>query len=396
MRFPDDDGLPLWLFILVFIISIVSLALVLFVVWRKCLKRSSGLGVLSFGVIEPPDRKMSVRKGQTVRSSSKISLTGPKFGVGASHHQSRCPSSRWPETAYVDGSHENVHKSGNRHSFANAPSSGDHSASAIRRWPDFVRGLRTTDLKTPVDFPADEENLRASYTSDSGGLVRTLDEEHPKLKWSNIEPLTLNSPAPLSPITPLTLPRTPRSTHLSLVKLKRISRLAAVPPLKPHRVPRYREEIASTCSTKQTDARKLESRFSRSHYGGHSQSREYRSSAATSTSFLQAWSGAYHDWLVHPERPSGNSSTTSDVPRPSHIGDLVPVTNPSLKSEDEYGRDVSLPSQTPISFNGSISPVSHALSSETTSIRSEREKSGEVSGRMIQVRETEISWLVDD
>lgn len=357
MRFPDDDGLPLWLFILIILLTAVSITLILFVVWCKCIKRSRKLEPLSSEISNCPERKISARNGQIVRASWNVSLTGPRFGSGMSRQQRRRPSHQWPGTTCVEGHHESIEKPSYHQSPYDADSLEDQAASVRgRSWSDLVRRQNS-----PAWRPRDEESIRASYIS-----LRP-DKSQLEPGTSKLESQWLDSPTLISPITPFTLPRTPHSPARHPATLQSLSRYATVPlPAKAYRISRYCEGINPLTSTNQTHSNKLESRSPRCH----PQSQACRSSTTTRESFLHAWSSAYHGWLSDPDIPSGSAPT-----RPVHF-DVMPITDLASETSEDHEADISLPSLTPVVSIRSRSPVSRPHSFGTSLSNAEKKEGG--------------------
>jgi hypothetical protein len=382
MRFPDDDGLPLWVFILVISLTAGTIALVLFVVWRKCIKRKGVLGPVTLIVPESPVRKISVRRGQIIRASCNMSLTGSRFG-GGSYAQSQRPSPQWPGSPYLDGNQNEVQKLDYHYSARSVPSFEDYPTSTPQRsWSDMIR------RQSRVGLASDEESIRASYISfsvDPPKLNTTLS----KPDLSNIDRRWLDSPALLSPVTPVTLPRTPKVAVSTYLSPRLLSEHAPMPllPAK-YRISRYREELNSVCSRKQNDSKRPDRCMSSSL----SQSPGYRFSAATSTSFLQAWSNVYRDWLVVSEGPSSDQPAK---PTSNHI-DRVSIADSAAESLGDRQSDVSLPSLNPLLSTKSMSAVSSTHSCGTTSGRSDRREGGKALEKPLSSMMEERSWLVEN
>jgi hypothetical protein len=376
MRFPDDDGLPLWVFILVILLTAGTIAVVLFVVWRKYIRRKSVPKPAMLSVPESPVRKISIRKGQIIRASCNMSLTGSRFG-GASFGQSQHLSPQWPETPYLDGNKNDVQKLGYHYSARSVPSLEDHPATTPRRsWSDVIR------RQSRVGLPSDEESIRTSYISFPVDLPK-LSIMLAKPDLSNTDRQGLDSPMLPPPITAITFPRTPKLAASSYSRPRLPSKQVSVPPVQPkYRISRYREELNSICSRRQRDSRIIDGCFPSSR----SPSPGYRFSATTSSSFLQAWSNVYRDWLVVSEGPS---SSEPAKPTSCHI-DSVSIAESASKSMDDSHCDVSLPSSTPMLSTKAMSAVSSTHSCGTT--REWRKSVGKPLSCMMEER----SWLVEN
>jgi hypothetical protein len=386
MRFPDDDGLPLWLLILIILLTTATIALVAFVVWLKCIKRPRRLRHLSSGTSESPTRKISFRKGHIVGSSSIFSPMGPRFGSGTRHEQSRRLSNQWPGTAQFDENHENVEKLGYQYSACDVSSFGDSPIGVPQRtWSDVLRRQSSAGLKRPDVCLTDEESVRASYISHCGDCIERLDRTYSRRQLSQIEPPSLDSPASLSPLTP-------QHQVFNRTNFRLLSKYAAIPPLPAaYRVPRHREESTSRINSKQGDSRSSD-RPSSSSYCGVPQGQEWPSSALTRESFLQAWSGAYHGWLVKPETPSSSSAPANPYLRKASHADVISINGSASESSDDSGIDISLPSSTPIL---SPSPVSRPHSLGTSPSPSDRKHRGKIARTKPRTGQDRISWLVD-
>jgi hypothetical protein len=386
MRFPDDDGLPLWLFILIILLTTTTIALVAFVVWLKCIKRPRRLRHLSSGTSESPARKISVSKGHIVGSSSNFSPMGPRFGSGASRGQSRHLSNQWPGTAHFDENHENFEKLSHQYSACDVPSFGDSPIGVPQKtWSDMLRRQSSAGLKRPDVCLADEEIVRASYVSHCGDCIQRLDRTHSRRQMSQIEPPSLDSPAPLSPLTP-------QHPVFNRTTFRLLSKYAAIPPLPAaYCVSRHREESTSRINSKQGDSRSLD-RPSSSSYSGVPQGQEWPSSALTRESFLQAWSSAYHGWLAKPETPSSSSAPANPHLRKASQADVMSINGSTSESSDDSEIDISLPSSTPIL---SPSPVSRPHSLGTSPSLSDRKYRGKIARTKPRTGQDRISWLVD-
>jgi hypothetical protein len=390
MRFPDDDGLPLWLFILIILFTTAIIALIAFVVWRRCTKRPRRPKHLSSGASESAVRKTSFRKGQIVGSLLNLSLTGPRFGSGASREKSRHPSNQWPGTAYFDENQENVEKLGYQYSACDVSSFGDSSIRVPQRtWSDVLRRQSSAGLKRPDACLLDEENVRASYVSHCGDCIESLNRTHSRRQMSTIKPPSLDSPAPLPPLTPLTLPRTPQHPVLNRTTFRLLSKYAAIPPLPA--VSRHREESTSRRNSKQRDSRSLDWPSS-PPYCGVPQGQECPSSALTRESFLQTWSSAYHGWLAKPETPSSNSAPANPDLREASHADVMSINGSASEKSEDSGIDISLPSSTPIL---SPSPVSRPHSLGISPSPSDRKHRGKIARTKPRTGQDRISWLVD-
>jgi hypothetical protein len=380
MRFPDDDGLPLWAFILVIFLTVGTIALVFFVVWRKCIRRKGVPKPVTLSVPESPVRKISIRRGQIIRASCNMSLTGSRFGE-ASSGQSQHQSPQWPEATCLDGEKDHAQKLGYHYSARSVPSFEDHPTTTPRRsWSDVIR------RHSRVGLTSDEESIRTSYISFPMDLPK-LSIMMSKPEPSNIDRQWLDSPALPSPITPITLPQTPKHVALSYSRPRLPSSQAPVPRVPPkYRISRYREELNSICSRKQRDSRMLDGRFTSSR----SPSPGLRLSAATGSSFLQAWSNVYRDWVVVSEAPSSSSSEPAK-PTAHHI-DRISMA----ESANDRRSVVSSPSSTMMLSTKALSAVSSTHSCGTTSGRSERREGSKGLGKPLSSTMEERSWLVEN
>jgi hypothetical protein len=375
MRFSGHGSLPLWLFILIILLSAVSIAVVLFAVWRKCIKRKRERRHLLSDTSELPERKISIRRGHIIRASRKVSLTGPRFG-----EQSRPPSHQWPETFYLDRHHANVQKHGNPQSVHHTLGLEDDAANTPRRsWLDMFRGQGSTD----------EESRATPSIFDPVEHVYKLDSVHFQSNRSNPQPPVLDCPIVLSPITPLILPRTPRYPPVYPTNLQQFQKTEAVTscPPKAYRKSRYHEEFGRGTDMKRRDSTRLNSRLLSCYLSIGS-----RSSAMTTESFLQVWSRAYCGWLSHPDSPLTSTPTKSNS---THV-DVVSTDDWTTEASDESERPISLPSSRLLSSTGSISAISGTDSLETRSSHVAREQGGKALCKRARIRDVEISWLIDD
>ncbi len=381
MRFPDDDGLPLWLFILIILLTTVTLAVISYVVWSKCIRRPKKQDSSSPDTSEGPVRKISVKRGQIVRASWNESLTGSRFGYAASREHSRHPSSQWPETAYSVRRYDGFQKPSFNSSMRSLPIAEDRPQCVPgRSWPDFVR------MRNQIGLASGRESIRASYVSFSSDHQQA-DTTISKPPFPNFERDWLDSPTPLPPMTPLTLPRTPNSApcHASS---QTPSNYAPVPRLpSEYCISRCGEDDFSASSTAQMHSQEENLRFSSFWSRPHG----YSSSTVTRESFLQAWSNVYRSWLVYPESPSSSKPVK---PTTSHV-EVVSVTDSASMALDEPKRNVSLPYSTAARSTLSISPVSRPDSCGTDSVRSYRLETGRPFVEASRSRKQEISWLVE-
>ena len=346
-------------------------------------------------VPESPVRKISIKRGQIIRASCNMSLTGSRFG-GVSCGQSQNLSPQWPETAYLDGNNDEVQKLGYHYAARSVPSCEDYPATTPRRsWSDVIR------RHSRVGLASDEESIRTSYISfpmDLPKLSIMLSKPDP----SDIDRQWLDSPAlpspiipvtlpqtPKQPITPITLPQTPKHIASSSYSRPRIpSKQVPQPPVPPkYRISRYREELNSICSRKQSDSRILDGRFSYSR----SPPPGVRFSATTSSSFLQAWSNVYRDWLVVSEGPPSSSQPAK--PTSYHI-DRISVADSASESVNDRRSIVSSPSSTPMLSAKAMSAVSSTHSGGTTSGRSEKRKGSKSVGKPLSSMMEGRSWFV--
>lgn len=382
MRFPDDDGLPLWLFILVILLTIATLAVVSYVVWRRCSRRPKKQDCFPPEISESPVRKISVKRGQIVRASWNELLTRSRFGYGASREQSRRPSPQWPETAYSSERYDRFQKPSFNSATRSMPNAQDDPRFAPRwSWSDFV------PRRNRFGSTSERESIRASYISfsmDHQQLAPTMSKP-PSL---NFERDWLDSPTPLPPMTPPTLPRTPTNSAPCHVSTRTASNYAPVPRLpSEYRISRYGEDNISASSKTQRRSQKADSRFSSiwSRPQGH------RPSAATRESFLQEWSNTYRSWLVYPESLSSNVPVK---PTSSHV-EVISVMGSASEASGESEMNVSLPSMTAARSTVSVSPISRTDSCGTDSVRSHRKERGRPFVEPLKSGKGGRSWLVE-
>jgi hypothetical protein len=397
MRYPDDDGLPLWLFILVILLSTATIVVILLIVWLKYVKRSSKLKAWRSCISEQPIRQVSVRKGQLVPASWNNSLSGPDFDLGDSRQPNRHPSHQWPETAYFDEPFRKGQAYGLARSMLDDARPEDAFDELLRRtWSGLLRFQSIAGSGVSVHSSTDEESLRPSCISEWAEFTRRLQETHSKPTLSKLEPLMLESPAPLSPITPLTLPRTPRIAASGPTGLQLPPHYPALPSLpgKVYRASRYREDLGLVRrSLKQRTSIRLDRRLSSPHRT-YSQPSGCRSSTASCESFLQAWSGAYRDWLIYPKTASSSEPAKPDLSTLCHV-DVISIGGTESEADDEREMNVSSPSTTSILFTDVRSLVSRTRSPATLSTRSDVNERRTGLEEMKRTRREEISWLVD-
>ncbi|KAF7503287.1 hypothetical protein GJ744_004009 [Endocarpon pusillum] len=382
MRFPDDDGLPLWLFILVILLAIATLAVVFYVVWRRCIRRPKKQDCGSQEIPESPVRKMSVKRGQTVRASWNESLTGSRFGYGAIREQSGRPSPQWPETAYSSERYDRFQKPSFNSASRSMPNSQVDPRFASRwSWSDFARS------RSRIGSTSERESIRASYISFSMDHQQ-LEPTISKPPSPNFERDWLDPPTPLPPMTPLTLPRTPTDSTPCHVSTRTMSNYAPVPRLpSKYRISRYCEDNISASSKTPRRSQKADSRF----LSIWSRPQGHHSSAATREIFLQEWSNTYRSMLVYPESLSSNVPVK---PTSSHV-EAISVTDSASEALAESEMDVSLPSTTAARSIVSVSPISRTDSCGTDSVRSHRKERGRPCVEPLKSRKEGISWLVE-
>jgi hypothetical protein len=397
MRLPNEDGLPVWLFILVILLALASIALILFIVWCKCFRRPNGIRSLSSSISEPPRSKVNVRKGKIIRASWNISLTSPRFGRGAARQQSKQPSPQLPQTTQSAEAFGNYEKPSHHH-FMREDTPAEHNFRHLpqQSWRELLRRHNNAGLRTSASVSPDVESARPSYISDSVELAQNSDEVQRRPQASRTESLWLDSPTPTSPITPIAMPRTPRNRALRPTSLNVLADNGALPPLpaKVYHIPRYREGNNPCRIAQHRDSRNLDQRSSLSRHD-FSKSHKYRSSTATNKSFLQAWSSVYGHWLANPESSSSSHAKEATIPTSS---DVDVAANKGPVSEDGYdqGRNISLPSLTQMLSIDSKSRVSRNYSVSSISSISDRGEKGRNLGRNSQGIREEISWLIDD
>lgn len=392
-----DSSLPVWLLIVVVLLGAACIALILLVVWRKCLKQPRGLESYPPGTPGSPVHKVFIEKGQLVRASHDTSLTGTTLRSGWSVQHCQHLSRQCPESTFCKEQFQTSQRLADHCSTHEVSSPTENYRGASRwSWSDLLRVPSSASWRTSRGRSFDEENPRFSYRSDSVNSFQMPGKTYSKPKLSNIQPLRLDCPAPLSPITPLTIPRAPRypaSPALLRMNSKLLSEVETVPqvPANAYQIAQHRQGIVSRNDTKRR-SRTLDQRLSA--YCGFLQSSGYRTSSATTESFLKAWYSSYCDWLARPETSSAGASANPDMPTSSHL-DMVSITDISSKNK-EHEVDISLPSLTPIGTNQSISPIPPSiLCSETVSIQSNRIWNGANTNRKSQTTSEEISWLVD-
>lgn len=396
MRFPNHDGLPLWLFILVILLASTTLALVAYVVWRKCIKQPRKVEPSSASEFEPSDCRFYLRKRQIARSSW-MSPAARRNNCGPNRGHSQFYSPQCPEKAHHSGRDDNPEMMGYRYSvrdLASCEKSPNHNPR--RSLSDMLRRHHSVTLNRSAALPSHEE-IRASYISDhSIDATRNIDEIDSKRTISAMEPPRLDYPALLSPLTPLTLPRNPQHHPLHPTAFQSLSKYASIPPLPaPCRLSRYSAGIRSMKKRKERDSRSLCPRLSSSPCD-LTQSHPCRPPTVTRESFLQAWSNASHGWVQQPEAPLyiplSSSESTEPKGKKAPQVDLVSISDAQSQISDEHEMEVSLPSCTPITSN---SPVSRTQSVGERSTRSDRKQMGRNLSEDSRTKGEQISWLTD-
>ena len=384
MGFPADDDLPLWLFILVVLLSIASIAVVLLVVWLKCVKRSSRLKRWPSGTCEEPVRRGPVRKSQIVRVSWNNPLTRNGFRLAENRRHSRSHSYQWPEIAYSGESSGDDQKSVFHHSMLVDTRAGDDVNNfPLRSWSALLENQSNNGSRESVHGSTDEEYLRSSYISDCTDLTHGLEIASSKLKMSEFALPMLDSPAPLSPITPLTLPLSPQITALRPTSSQLLPQYAALPPLpaKVYRASTYRKDPNFRRSLQQRHSTRLNL---------HQYPLECRSSDPARDSFLQARSSTYRDWLVYPNTQLGSTSTKPDLPKTCHV-DVVSIAEVKPELDDKHRADTPAT----ILFTDSGSSLLRSHSSATMSTSSSTKETYWILDAPKQTGREDISWLID-
>jgi hypothetical protein len=396
MRFPDDDGLPLWAFVLVILLTTISAALIGFLVWRKCTRRSNRRTLKSLEGLEPPERQVSVKKGKLVRASWNFSLTGSKFGQGSTHKHSPSHSHQWPETPYFTGhlgsekSPSMVHSAQDMNGLRSHQSHLHHAS-----WSRILQRESRGGLRIDVGRLQDEESPRQFCISDWLKQAQELSNIKSRIPVALKTP-RLDSPPLLSPITPLTLPRTPRNQEVFPTSLPLFSNAADIPPMPamPYPSSRYVDASRPLPDLPFKEIQQFASRFSSSSHYDTSHFDQYHSSTATTDSFLNAWSSAYHEWLARSDTSASSLPFKEGMPRVSHI-ETASIASPVPEADDEHETNASWPDLTPVVSAESALPMQQAESFVTISTESDkRGRSGNKCARPPLMR-GERSWLED-
>lgn len=387
MKLPDEDGLPVWAFIMVMLLTTLTLALVAYAVWRRCVRPSRGVEHLSSSVHEPPECKVYVREGRIARFSG-APPPARTYGGRPSSKQSPAYSNQWPQKAYSDGHDENQQELSNHY-----PVEQDVGGTVRRSRPDVLPRECSVALKDSPGLPSHEE-IRSSYiSSDSIDVFQNVEEISPKPNSSGSEPPHLDCPTPLSPFTPLALSRLSQHSELGPTTLRLLSKYGSIPPPLPaaYRLSRYRDRINSARTSKHSNSKRRDSRFSLLH-GDAQLTHGHCSPAVTRESFLQAWSNACQGLRAHPEAPPpSREPAEASRTKKCHVN-VVQIMDTESKTSDEQGVDISPLSSASIT---SASPVSRTQSFGASSTWSAREKSDRTPGKGCRNRQEQISWLID-
>lgn len=354
--YPDRDGLPLWLFVLVILIATFSVAIVSFVLWRKCIKRHRRQVSVSSSGSDLPARKVSVKKGRIVRASWNVSLTGPRFGSASSPETNR-QARQWPRPVSAELSPRSQDHESFEYFKQEASRKNENPSFLTRPWSGLSR-KPTASTKRSLSFSRNRRSFRPSYISESAATEPEIYEKGPQATVTEIQPISwLDSPRPFSPIAPLTLPRiscdVPPPTSSFLKSPDRLSPHSAVPPkpLRTYQISRQDDIFCAKPRRHQRNSSTLDPGWPIPDLEAQQQQ---RSSAASNRSFLQEWSSVYYRWLARPSSPAVRESVNF-----SRRINSRPSTVVQPKIEDDV---VSLPSLSPMTYDDPPSPMSTTYS----------------------------------
>ena len=380
MAWPNDGGLPTWLFIVVVLLPLPLVILPILVVWRRLARRSDKQSLpFSEKSTDKIGRPSFLQQARAWCQRGKRSSPDSRFQF-ATRKNKRSESRKMPATVSEEGMIEEPRVSGAGSFWWNRSAYREHVNNLHRpSWLSLLRRLECRGQKDASSKSATQVDNRPSYIPKTPMIdSRSINEK--EVVPTNHDMRWLDTPsAQLTPLTPLDLPWTPMSTIESI----QLKNQPAGPPsrLPPLAMTRQQTMKNPTSAAERRETKKLESWLATSHGARSPSTRGARRSSAMRDSFLQTWTKVYCQYLgisAPPSPPPPLPPPKSPLPREparAHIsGQLsaacptsaaITITSPSMATQQSRLLDnaaaPSPPDVQPATFNFMLSPLSPTI-----------------------------------